>query len=65
MLSPFFVISPTDVDVPTDAAVFLFDLAEIRALIPVGFRIIVVGDGVEARALGLALSYDSIGHTDN
>ena len=36
------------VDVAAGAAAFFFDFGEIGTLVPVGFGVVVVGDGVEA-----------------
>src|SRR5205807_10028544 len=51
------------VDVPTCAAAFFFDFGEIRAFVPIGFGVIVVGNGVKTRAFGLASCNRGIGHT--
>src|ERR1700686_4828255 len=53
------------IDVPTDASALFFNFCEIGALIPVGFGVVVVGDGVEARSLGDSTRDDGIGHTDD
>src|SRR6266852_8703445 len=47
-LSLFFWVWWTDVDVPASAAAFFFHFAKVGAFIPVGFGVVVVGDGVEA-----------------
>ena len=41
--------SRTEIDVGAGAAAFFFHFGEIGALVPVGFGVVVVGDGVEAR----------------
>ena len=55
----------TDVDVPAGAAALFFNFGEIGALVPVGFGVVVVGDGIEARSFGGAAGDDGIGHADD
>ena len=61
----FFWILRTDIDVPTCLAAFFFDFGEIRAFIPVGFGVVVVGDCVKAGGCGGATGDDGIGHADD
>src|ERR1700722_12503348 len=51
-----------NIDVGTGAAALFFDFGEVEALVPVGFRVVVVGDGVEARGFGRARGDDGVGH---
>src|SRR5205807_1902731 len=44
------------------AATLFFDLGEVRALVPVGFRVVVVRDRVEARCFGGTAGHDSVCH---
>src|ERR1700756_1203016 len=47
------------------AAALFFDSSEVGALVPVGFGIIIVGDGVEARRIGGSPGDDIVGHGYN
>src|SRR6266404_4958003 len=51
-----------DIDVATGPSALFFDLREIRALVPVGFGVIVVGDRIEARRLGKATGDGRVSH---
>src|SRR5713226_4734980 len=44
------------------AAALLFHLGEVGALVPVGFGVVVVGEGVEARGLGGTAGDDRVRH---
>ncbi len=54
-----------DVDVAAGAAASFFYFGEIGALVPVGFGVVVVGDGVEPRGFGGAAGDDGIRHADD
>ena len=53
------------IDVGAGAAALFFDFGEVGALVPVGFGVVVVGDGVEARGFGGAAGDDGVGHADD
>ena len=55
----------TDVDVPAGATALFFNFGEIGALVPVGFGVVIVGDGIEARRVGGATGDDGIGHAND
>src|SRR5215472_16215605 len=52
-----------DIDVAAGASALFLNFCEVRALVPVGFGIVVVGDGIEPRSLGLAACNQGICHT--
>src|SRR6266851_6765804 len=56
------LFSRADIDVSAGAAALFFDFAEVGALVPVGFGVVVVGDGVEARGFGGAAGDDGVRH---
>src|SRR6266849_5850398 len=56
------LFSRADIDVSAGAAALFFDFAEVGALVPIGFGVVVVGDGVEARGFGGAAGDDGIRH---
>src|SRR5579864_5292474 len=55
----------TDVYVATGSAALLFDRSKIVTLIPVGFVIAIVGDGVEHRDVGSSAGNDSVSDADD
>ena len=61
----FFRIFKTDIYVPTGAAAFFFNFCEIGPFVPVGFRVVVEGDRIEAWSIGDTAGDDSVGHADN
>src|ERR1051326_7890288 len=54
-----------DVNVRTGPTTLFFDLGEVGFLIPIGFRIVVVGNRVESRGSGCSLTHDLVRHTHN
>ena len=60
-----FRILRTDVDVPAGAPALFFNFGEIGALVPVGFGVVIVGDGIETRRVGGAAGDNGIGHADD
>src|SRR5882762_3301419 len=52
----------TNVDMCAGAAALFFYFCEVGALVPVGFEIVVIRDGVEAWGFGGAASNDGVGH---
>ena len=47
------------------AAALFFYFGEVRALVPVRFGVVVVGDGVEARGFSGPAGDDGVGHADD
>ena len=47
------------------AAALFFHFGEVRELVPVGFRVVVVGECVEARCFGGAPRDDRVRHADD
>ena len=54
-----------DVDVAAHSAAPLFNHGEIGTLIPVGFGVVIVGDGVEARRVGRTAGDNGVGHAND
>ena len=50
---------------PASPAALLFNLCEVGPLVPVGFGVVVIGDGIESRRFCLATSDDAIRYADN
>src|SRR5258707_310186 len=51
-----------DVDVGTGSATLFFHFGEIGTLVPVGFGVVVIGEGVEAWGFSGAASDNGVGH---
>src|SRR6266404_3991830 len=54
-----------DIDVATGPSALFFDLREIRALVPVGFGVVVVGDSVEPPSFGVSAGDDGVCDTND
>ncbi len=55
----------SEVDMAAGPAALFFDLGEMGEFTPVWFGLVVPSDGVEAWAIGLAVSNEHVRHTDN
>src|SRR6266481_6224204 len=54
-----------DINVASGAVAFFFNLGEVGALVPVGFGVVVVGDGIKPRRFGSSAGDDGVRHADD
>src|SRR6202021_1741541 len=58
-------LSQIGVNVAADAATFFFDLCEVRTLVPVRFRVVVIGDRIDSGGFGSPAGKYCICHADD